>query len=310
MNIRISELVEKFNKRGFNEDELDYNTYLRNYTTMQTGGRAAVFARPSYPEEASFILSECKKLDIRYFILGGGSNIVASDKPMDLLILSTERFISCEPEKDSADVTFGSGTRIKSITAYCLENELTGFEKFSGLPGTIGGAAFMNARCYGQDICSVIKSVDYIDAGTGKQEHYVMNPEDWNYKKSPFQKMDALITAVTLTGLKKGNAADIKKESDSYVKDREDKGHFRFPSAGSVFKNNHDFGKPSGVLIDEAGLKGEEWGGAQVAPWHGNFIINKGDATCSDIKNLVAMVQETVKSKTGFLLEPEIIFLE
>ena len=95
-----------------------------------------------------------------------------------------------------------------------------------------------------------------------------------------------------------------------YINERISKGHFKYPSAGSVFKNNHDFGKPSGKLIDEAGLKGLEYGGAQIAPFHANFIINKNNATSQDIKTLVKKVQNEVKNKFGFNLEPEILFLE
>ena len=101
----------------------------------------------------------------------------------------------------------------------------------------------------------------------------------------------------------------MEKKAQSFVADREQKSHFSYPSAGSVFKNNREFGKPSGKIIDEAGLRGLEFGGAQVAPWHGNFIINKGNASASDIQQLVHMVQQQVHEKTGFCLEPEIIFL-
>ena len=101
----------------------------------------------------------------------------------------------------------------------------------------------------------------------------------------------------------------IKEECRKYIDDRESKGHFKFPSAGSVFKNNRDFGQPSGKLIDDAGLKGTEFGGAQIAPWHGNFIINKGNARASDIEELVRLAKSRVREKTGFNLECEIIFL-
>ena len=102
----------------------------------------------------------------------------------------------------------------------------------------------------------------------------------------------------------------IEEKSLSFIKDRENKGHFKFPSAGSVFKNNRNFGKPSGKIIDEVGLRGISVGNAQVAPWHGNFIINNGNATASDVRNLVELIQEKVKEKTGFLLECEIIFTD
>ena len=102
---------------------------------------------------------------------------------------------------------------------------------------------------------------------------------------------------------------ELKAACESFIQDRERKGHFKAPSSGSVFKNNRDFGEPSGRLIDEAGLKGAKIGGAQIAPWHGNIIINAGNATCSDIKKLVRLAQEKVKERTGFMLECEVVFV-
>ena len=149
-------------------------------------------------------------------------------------------------------------------------------------------------------------------------EELMFNSTDWDYKKSPFQENSVsqtphrYITQVTFrltpaTGpdAHERIAADCKK----YIAERVDKGHFKYPSAGSVFKNNHAFGAPSGKLIDDCGLKGLASGGAQIAPFHGNFIINTGNATAEDIKALVKAAQKTVKEKFGFELEPEIIFV-
>ena len=111
------------------------------------------------------------------------------------------------------------------------------------------------------------------------------------------------------TSVDEAEVQEMEKKAQSFVADRQQKGHFSYPSAGSVFKNNREFGKPSGKIIDEAGLRGLELGGAQVGPWHGNFIINRGNAKASDIQQLVQRVQDEVWKKTGFFLEPEIIFL-
>ena len=120
--------------------------------------------------------------------------------------------------------------------------------------------------------------------------------------------VNAFVTSLTDTALEK--AKEIEEKSLSFIKDRENKGHFKFPSAGSVFKNNRNFGKPSGKIIDEVGLRGFSVGQAQVAPWHGNFIINNGNATASDVRNLVEIIQEKVLKETGFMLECEIIFTD
>ena len=127
--------------------------------------------------------------------------------------------------------------------------------------------------------------------------------------KAGLQTGDKIITQVNFN-VKKGNSKEIEEKSLSFIKDRENKGHFKFPSAGSVFKNNRNFGKPSGKIIDEVGLRGFSVGQAQVAPWHGNFIINNGNATASDVRNLVEIIQEKVLKETGFMLECEIIFTD
>ena len=150
---------------------------------------------------------------------------------------------------------------------------------------------------------------------------YVDIDSDWGYKKSPFQKTRRLITQVTMElkaldpytcGGQTANPAIqdyIKRKNQIRIQDRQDKGQFKAPSSGSVFKNNHAYGKPSGAIIDEVGLKGTKIGGAQVAPWHGNFIINNGTAKASDIRQLVSFIREKVHENTGFNLEPEIIFV-
>jgi UDP-N-acetylmuramate dehydrogenase len=141
--------------------------------------------------------------------------------------------------------------------------------------------------------------------------------KEWGYKRSPFQPQNKRyaelsdnrpIIASAMFKVEQGEAALIRKKMERRIADRTAKGHFKLPSAGSVFKNNHAFGKPSGQLIDEAGLRGLQIGGAQVAPWHGNFIVNTGSATAKEIVELIKTIQQQVKDKTGFELEPEIIF--
>ena len=189
-------------------------------------------------------------------------------------------------------------------------------EQFAGLPGSVGGAVYMNARCFDKSISDILFSVSTMEIDrknhktTLNQEHF--NACDWAYKKSPYQGGNRFITTVTFL-LTQKNASEqdkIAAECKKYIAERVNKGHFKYPSAGSVFKNNHDFGKPSGMIIDEAGLRGTTIGGAKVADFHGNFIINTGNAKASDIKALVELVQAKVHEKYGFFLETEIIFVE
>ena len=180
----------------------------------------------------------------------------------------------------------------------------------------------MNARCFDRSVSDLLYSTTHIEF-TGSKSKLVelpFNASDWDYKKSPFQAhteaddsqiTQRYITQVTFRLTPAGAAAHDRITADckKYIAERVDKGHFKYPSAGSVFKNNHAFGAPSGRLIDECGLKGLTIGGAQIAPFHGNFIINTGSATSADIRALVEAAQKAVHEKFGFDLEPEIIFV-
>jgi UDP-N-acetylmuramate dehydrogenase len=168
----------------------------------------------------------------------------------------------------------------------------------------------MNARCYGREIADVLVATEVIDF-SGSGPRYVQLPavkEEFGYKKSPFQGRDMLILSASFR-LTPGKTPDIRAAMDAHRADREAKGHYRYPSAGSVFKNNSSFGKPTGKIIDELGLCGLQKGGAQVAPWHGNIIVNTGNAAASDIRALVNEVAARVKAAAGLTLEPEILFV-
>jgi len=318
MNSRIREIDENIKKCDFFKGNVSFDESLKEYTTMKVGGRAELLIKPFDYDSCAAVLKLCKLNHVPYFILGGGSNLVINDNGIDGVVLATHNLGSIEKicENDTeVKLKCGSGTTIKQIIDYCIENNIEGLQYFSGLPGTIGGASFMNARCYEHNICEYIESVEYIDLEDENfsLKTYIMDKKDWDYKKSPFMTQKSLIISVNLANLNiiidSADKDVFETKCQYYIDDRKNKGHFISPSAGSVFKNNRDFGKPSGKLVDEAGLKGIAVGGAQVAPWHGNFIINNNNATAADIKNLVELVQKKVYENTGFLLEPEIIFV-
>lgn len=164
----------------------------------------------------------------------------------------------------------------------------------------------MNARCYGTSISDVLEKVLWFDIKEEKKKTYIKDEQDFSYKISPFQDKNKLILEATLT-LKKQDKTKLIKRIEEIKQDREKKGHFAAPSAGSVFKNNRAFGEPTGALIDKLGLKGYTIGDAQVSPVHGNIIINKGNAKAEDIKNLIEYLQKRVFDAYGFILEPEVI---
>lgn len=294
-------------------------------TTMRVGGPAAALAVPDDAESAAYAACAALRAGLPLFVLGGGSNIIVSDGGLDAVVLSVERLDGISYEDGL--LTAGAGAKFDAITEFCAAHCLKGLSSFAGLPGSAGGAAFMNARCYGVSAGDLMESVSYIDLDGIREEKcgsadfalanltkvYHNRKGEWAYKKSPFQTFRSLILSVSFrvepVERTEDNERAIRSENEGFIEDRRSKGHFRAPSAGSVFKNDRSFGKPSGQLIDEAGLKGLAAGGAQIAPWHGNFIINTGSATAGDIKALVEKARESVLERTGFLLETEIIFV-
>ena len=316
------------NHDAFKGDILS-NEPLAPKTTFKVGGAADLFIAPENYYSFQIAMEALLQNNIRFFIMGGGSNIVFADEGFRGAVVCTSNFSdtayyppsNISPEfgkiklqKNQVLVTCFSGTPMASLVKFCTENSISGVEQFAGLPGSVGGAVFMNARCFDKSISDILFSVSYMDySGTQTKLHQeLFDQTQWAYKKSPYQSGKKFITTATFL-LTQKNASDQQQISDEckkYINERVSKGHFKYPSAGSVFKNNHDFGKPSGMIIDEAGLRGLTCGGTKVADFHGNFIINTGNAKAAEIKELVQLVQEKVKNKFGFFLEPEIIFVE
>jgi UDP-N-acetylmuramate dehydrogenase len=194
------------------------------------------------------------------------------------------------------------------MTAAAAAAGLSGLEFLAGMPGTLGGALWMNARCYEKSLSDVLLETDVLDMEAGEIRRIGRAPGDFGYKKSPFQGRRFLILGALLA-LAAGESGKIRREMEERRRDRELKGHYRYPSAGSVFKNNRAFGKPAGQIIDELGLRGLRAGDAQVAPWHGNIIINLGKARAEDIRSLAEQIAFKVRAGRGIELEREILFV-
>ncbi len=297
------------------DTEIKYLESLSKHTTFKVGGKVDFFISPKSPSAFTQTLSFLKSENIPFFIIGGGSNTVFSDTSIEGAIVSTlslsaiHATYSKKLQESYIELHCGAGCTFEQISLYCEENELTGLESFSGLPGTLGGAVFMNARCYDKEIADVLSKAEYFDTSTLKTDSYTFNTQDWSYKHSPFQQNTNMKILSTVLLVKKGKKNEIIKENEFYLNDRKMRKQFDFPSAGSVFKNNRAFGEPSGKIIDAAGLRGTQIGGARIADWHGNFIINFNNATADDIRELSTFIINKVKEKTGFELENEILFV-
>jgi UDP-N-acetylmuramate dehydrogenase len=222
--------------------------------------------------------------------------------------LDTGAWKGCEEAEDG--MSFHGGTSMDEAAEATAAQGFSGIEFLAGMPGSVGGAAWMNARCYGREIADVLAWTDIIDFSAnsnGLEIKRITSKNGFRYKRSPFQSWDCLIIDAGFS-LEPGNKDAIRSEMEKNRQDRRDKGHYRFPCAGSVFKNNPGFGKSTGQLIDELGLRGLTKGGAQVSPFHGNIIINSGGASAADVRFLMDKVSAKVKARTGFVLEPEVLF--
>lgn len=316
--------------------------HLASKTTFKVGKTARVFLSPSDISSFTYAYKLLKQNNVKHFILGGGSNIVFPDSEYEGVILSTSNLNSINildkeqtnllktklsssvselSQKINDNIVFVEclcGTPTATFVSFCTKNNLSGAEQFSGLPGSIGGALYMNARCFDKSISDIIAATTHLSYSQNQisTEELLFSPTQWDYKKSPFQENEQQSFKIVTSGIfilsQKSSEEHDRIESDckKFISERIDKGHFKFPSAGSVFKNNREFGKPSGKIIDECGLKGSQIGGAQIAPFHGNFIININHATASDIKKLVELCQTEVEKKFHFKLQNEIIFVE
>ncbi|GHV82092.1 UDP-N-acetylenolpyruvoylglucosamine reductase [Spirochaetia bacterium] len=308
---------------GFSGD-IRFDEPMSRHTTFKVGGPADVWVRPDgacFPEYAAALLRAARSADVPVFILGGGANLVVADRGIRGIVLDTGDWTGWDfsagdissgnaAEKGAGHlftVTVRSGTAVDALVDAAAERGWGGLEFLAGMPGTVGGVIWMNARCMEKSVSDVLVEVEILDEDFNR----VMvpyNPADFAYKKSPFQKRDVLILSARFKVSKRAGE-ESRREAEALRRDRETKGHFRAPSAGSAFKNNRAFGKPTGKIIDDLGLRGFSVGGAAVAPWHGNFIINTGNATAADILALVDALTEKVRTEAGITLEPEILFV-
>lgn len=351
-NTNIEQIVQKF--KSCDKIKMSFGEKLCRHNSFKIGGEAALFVEAEDVDSLCFVMGEIWREKIPYFILGGGTNVVFADEGFSGIVVSTKKINAisilenCEnkfdktPEEkikenfdgnskekkcagnfdeiseekfDEKIIVCGAGAGTNALVNFACGNEIAGLEEFAGLPGTVGGAVYMNARCFEKEISDVARKISWIewDGEKSVRREKIFSKESWGYKKSPFTGTQKIVTRVefALTQNKKNSAqenSELEKRACEFVALRKQKGHFEFPCAGSVFKNNRAFGEPSGKIIEGLGLKGKQIGGAQIAPFHANIIINTGGAKCSDVRALVELVKREAKSRLGFDLEEEIIF--
>lgn len=274
---------------------------MKKYTSFKIGGNAEVLCVAKNASELSALLRYLNERNIKPFILGNGSNLLVSDDGIKGVVIKLEgdfEAISSDGEK----ITAGAGATLNSLCRFALTNELSGLEFAYGIPGTVGGGAYMNAGAYGGQMSDVTFKVHHINSD-GTEDCYTADELDFGYRHSVYSNSDKVITFVELQ-LKKGVFDDISNAMNDYWARRKDKQPLNYPSAGSVFKRPE--GYFAGALIEQSGLKGASVGGAQVSEKHAGFIINKDNASCKDVLSLIKFCQDTVKEKFGVELECEI----
>ena len=282
------------------------NESMSGHTSFNVGGPADFFVIPRTLDDLRSIFDIVESnMDVPLFILGAGANILVSDRGVRGIVADLRRFTFLSTKK--REIAAGAGTGMSEVCEYASLLGLSGLEFIYGMPGSVGGGVWMNARCYGESICERLSYVDILTE-VGSLERVTPDPADFSYKLSPFQKMRAVIVEVGFR-LTPGNGIAIRKSMNEKLADRRRKGHFKAPSVGSVFKNNHLFGAPTGKIIDSVGLKGYQVGGARVADYHANIVINVDRATAADILAVIEHVEATVRDKMGFSLEREVLLV-
>lgn len=278
---------------------------LSKHTSFKIGGPAQIFAKPATKEQVSKIAVFCKENEIPLFPMGKGSNLLVPDEGLEGVIMNFGSEFSKIVLLDEETVYCDAGTSLAALCNFALENSLTGLEFAYGIPGSVGGAVFMNAGAYGGEVKDVILYADHVDK-EGNTGRFTGEELEMSYRHSAYSGKQYFITGAAFK-LVKGDKTEIKAKMDDLLGRRFDKQPMDKPSAGSTFKRPE--GAFASALIDQCGLKGYRVGGVEVSTKHAGFVVNIGGGTCADVLQLIKDVQEKVKNDTGYWLEPEVEIL-
>lgn len=282
------------------------NAELDKYTTFKIGGKCRALISINADSSAGRLFSFAHENGIPYLIIGKGSNMLISDKGFDGVVFLSGNDFSGIRLVDDRTIECSAGLPLARAAYVAYENSLTGFEFSWGIPGSVGGAVFMNAGAYGGEIKDIILSAECVD---GNGEHHIFSADELElgYRESIFSNNGWFITKATFR-LEKGDKDKIKARMDELLKRRKDKQPLEYGSAGSTFKRPE--GSYAALLIEECGLKGTHVGDAEVSTKHSGFVINKGNASFDDVMELIRIVKKTVLEKTGYNLECEVRIVE
>lgn len=278
---------------------------MEAHTTFRVGGPADVYVRPQDIEELAELRRFARRHLIPTFILGGGANIVVADRGLRALVIDVGGIDHVRIAGER--MTVGAGLPISDAADRAASAGLGGLDFLYSMPGSTGGAVWMNARCYGSSIIDILEKVDYLDED-GAGHTMEPDPESFGYKRTPFQTHDWIIVEARFR-LRAETEALLRSRMESYKADRTSKGHFAWPCAGSLFKNNRDFGEPTGKLLDRLDLRGTRIGGAKISDLHANIVVNDSGASACDIDALARLMERRAREAFGIELEREVLFV-
>lgn len=290
----------------FDENKIQYSidVSLKEISTFRIGGIADIVCYPSSAEAVSCVVKFCLENKLKYKVFGRCSNVVFSDKGIKNLIIKTDKLDVIEHKDDEFE--FGAGVMLAKASKYTVDNGYCGMEFAYGIPGSVGGAVYMNAGAYDGEMSHYVVKTEYVD-DKGKICNLSAGDHEFAYRNTFFSNKKYIITKTTIK-LEKGDREKSENEILRLQTLRKTKQPLEYPSAGSVFKRPH--GYFAGKLIEDSNLRGKTIGGARVSDKHCGFIINVNNATCSDVKQLVTFIQKTVKQNFNVDLECELKFIE
>ncbi len=299
----MSDIVKKTAKK-INCPYLE-NVSMSKYTSFKTGGNADLIVFPDSTDSLKAILEVCRDNNIKTYVIGNGSNILVSDNGLSGVVIKIGSDFSNIELVDDDTVICQSGVSMSKLCTFAMENSLSGLEFAFGIPGTAGGAAYMNAGAYGGEMKDVLIECEHID---GNMNFGKLSYDDLklSYRKSAYCENGYVITSLKLK-LTPSSKEEIKAKMYENLAKRKDKQPLEYASAGSTFKRPQ--GYFAGALIEECSLKGYSVGAAQISEKHAGFVVNKGNATSKDIADLIKYVQQTVYREKSVMLEPEVKFL-
>ncbi len=287
------------------KDKIKYNEKMSKYTTMKVGGPCDCIVFPDAISKIKDVIDFCKNENIAFYVIGNGSNLLVKDEGIHGVVIKLGHRFS-KIEQNGEYILAYSGATMPAISQLAKKNSLKGLEFACGIPGTIGGGVKMNAGAYGSQISDILYEVTYMDE---KEEIKTIKNKDcsFGYRKSIFTINPNYVILSAKFKLKKGNIDEIENKMKENSLARRAKQPLEYPNFGSVFKRPE--GYFVGKLVDDAGLKGYQIGGAQVSTKHTGFIVNVDNATCKDVLDLIEYVQTTVYNKFNVKLTPEVIII-